>query len=92
MVISWLGTNSNLQSIVLNSHMDTVSCNAENWTHSPYAADIDSDGRIYARGTQDTKSIGVQYLAAIHSLKLAGVTNQRTIHVTFAPGRLDFFF
>ncbi|XP_055906622.1 aminoacylase-1-like [Eupeodes corollae] len=85
-VVTWLGTNPELPSIMLNSHMDVVAAFPENWSHPPFAADIDSEGRIFARGAQDMKSIGMQYLAAIRALKNAGVAAlKRTIHVTFVP-------
>lgn len=56
------------------------------WTHPPFAADIDEEGKIIARGTQDTKSLGMIYLAAIRALKQNGVTSlKRTFHITFVP-------
>lgn len=58
----------------------------DKWTHPPFGADIDSEGRIFARGSQDMKCVGVQYLAAIRALKKNGVTLKRTIHVMFVPG------
>lgn len=58
----------------------------DKWTHPPFGADIDSEGRIFARGAQDMKCVGVQYLAAIRALKKKGVTLKRTIHVMFVPG------
>ncbi|XP_055856130.1 aminoacylase-1-like [Episyrphus balteatus] len=84
-IITWLGIDPELPSIMLNSHMDVVSVYPEKWSHPPFAAEIDSEGRIFARGAQDMKSIGMQYLAAIRALKKDGVTLKRTIHVTFVP-------
>lgn len=84
-VISWYGENPLLPTIMLNSHMDVVPAYAEHWTHPPFAANIDENGRIYARGTQDTKAIGMQYLAAIRELKNSGQKLKRTVHVTFVP-------
>lgn len=57
----------------------------EKWTHKPFSADL-IDGKIYARGTQDMKSVGIQYLEAIRYLKEDGVRLKRTIHITFVPG------
>lgn len=66
--------------------MDVVPVYEEYWTHPPFAADIDENGRIFARGSQDMKSIGTQYLAAIRALKRDGVKElKRTIHITFVP-------
>lgn len=87
-VMSWIGEQPTLPTIMLNSHMDVVPAYPEQWSHPPFAANIDENGRIYARGSQDTKGIGMQYLAAIRELKKAGQTFKRTIHVTFVPGKL----
>lgn len=83
-VLTWIGSQPNLPSIVLNSHMDVVPVFPEHWTHPPFAADIDSDGKIFARGSQDMKCVGVQYLGAIRALKKDGVNQlKRTIHIMF---------
>lgn len=85
-VLTWVGSQPNLPSIILNSHMDVVPVFEEHWTHPPFAADIDKDGNIFARGAQDMKCVGVQYLAAIRALKRDGVQQlKRTIHVVFVP-------
>lgn len=70
---------------MLNSHTDVVPVFEEFWTHPPFAADIDENGRIIARGAQDTKSLGMIHLAAIRELKRNGRQLKRTIHVTFTP-------
>lgn len=46
---------------------------------------MDEQGNIYARGSQDMKSVGIQYLEAIRRLKLNGQRCERTIHVSFVP-------
>lgn len=84
-VISWIGRNPSLPSIMLNSHMDVVPVFPEQWSHPPFAADIDDEGRIFARGAQDMKSIGVLYLAVIRALKQFGQTLERTLHLTYVP-------
>lgn len=86
-VMSWIGAQPTLPAIMLNSHMDVVPAYPEQWSHPPFAANIDENGRIYARGSQDMKGIGMQYLAAIRELKKAGQTFKRTIHVIFVPGK-----
>ncbi|XP_053949825.1 aminoacylase-1-like [Anastrepha ludens] len=84
-VITWVGQRPELPTIVLNSHMDVVPVYPEKWTHPPFSADIDDEGRIFARGSQDMKCVGMQYLAAIRALRKNGVTLKRTIHVIFVP-------
>lgn len=48
---------------------------------------MDADGNIYARGAQDMKSVGIEYLEAIRKLKKDKVVLKRTIHITFVPGK-----
>lgn len=84
-IITWTGSQPNLPSILLNSHMDVVPVFADKWHHAPFGAEMDKDGRIYARGAQDMKCVGTQYLAAIRALRKAKITLKRTIHVSFVP-------
>lgn len=71
---------------MLNSHTDVVPVFEEYWTYPPFNADVDEDGRIFARGSQDSKGLGMMYLAAIRALKRDGIKQlKRTIHVTFVP-------
>ncbi|KAG6408340.1 hypothetical protein SASPL_131345 [Salvia splendens] len=53
----------------------------------PFAAHRAADGRIYARGAQDDKCIGMQYLEAIRELKKSslGHTPLRTVHISYVP-------
>lgn len=83
-IISWRGTNEKLPSIILHSHMDVVPVFPEHWTHDPFAADKDEKGNIYARGSQDMKCVGIQYMEAIRGLKNSGVRLLRTVHVTWS--------
>jgi aminoacylase len=46
---------------------------------------MDEKGNIYARGSQDMKCVGIQYLEAIRRMKLNGQKLKRTIHITFVP-------
>lgn len=62
----------------------------DKWTYKPFSADL-VDGKIYARGAQDMKCVGIQYLEAIRYLKEEGVRLKRTVHVTFVPGNDDDF-
>ncbi|XP_031625420.1 aminoacylase-1A-like [Contarinia nasturtii] len=85
-LMTWPGSQPELPTIVLNSHMDVVPVYEEFWTHPPFAAEMDNKGNIYARGAQDMKSVGMQYLAAIRALHRDGVQQlKRTIHVLFVP-------
>ncbi|XP_075156647.1 aminoacylase-1B [Haematobia irritans] len=82
-LLTWNGSDPSLSSILLNSHMDVVPVFAENWKHKPFGGEMDEDGKIYGRGAQDMKCVGMQYLGALRALKKKGVQCRRTIHLTF---------
>ena len=83
-VITWVGTEPSLPSLVLNSHYDVVPCFREHWNTDPYAAVRLENGDIVARGTQDMKSVCVQYLLAVQRLVTKGPL-RRTVHLTYVP-------
>ncbi|PJF16762.1 hypothetical protein PSACC_03432 [Paramicrosporidium saccamoebae] len=78
------GSNPTLPSLLLNSHTDVVPVTLEKWTHDPFSADL-VDGKIYARGSQDMKSVGIAYLEAIRRLKKDGHAFARSVHLSFVP-------
>lgn len=85
------GTCPDLASILLNSHMDVVPVFEDKWRCDPFSADI-IDGKIYGRGTQDMKSVGIQsnladsrYLEAIRRIVLENKDLDRTVHILFVP-------
>ena len=84
-ILTWVGKSPKLPSIILNSHMDVVPVFEEFWTHKPFDADMGKDGKIYARGSQDMKCVGMQYLAVLRCFKRNKVQLNRTIHVMFVP-------
>ncbi|CAG7880598.1 unnamed protein product [Brassica rapa] len=84
-LLKWAGSEPSLPAILLNSHVDVVPFEAEKWDHPPLGAEIDEDGRIYARGTQDMKSVGMQYLEAIRKLVASEYKPLRSVYVTFVP-------
>ncbi|CAB1354153.1 unnamed protein product [Coregonus sp. 'balchen'] len=85
-IMTWQGTNPTLKSILLNSHTDVVPVYQEHWKYDSFAAVKDPEGNIYARGTQDMKSVTIQYIQAIRRLKAEGKKFMRTIHLMFVPG------
>lgn len=84
-IISWKGTEPEKPSILLNAHMDVVPVVPEKWKYPPFGAEMDKEGNIYARGTQDTKSLTIQHLEAIRRLKMNGIRLKRTVHISMAP-------
>lgn len=59
----------------------------ENWTYKPFAAVKDENGNIYARGAQDMKCVGIQYIETIRKYIQDGIRLKRTLHLTFVPGK-----
>ncbi|XP_049868174.1 aminoacylase-1-like [Pectinophora gossypiella] len=88
-VLKWPSTNSSLSSIMLNSHMDVVPASeSDGWTYPPFSAYLDDEGVIWGRGTQDMKSVSIQYLEALKKLKADNVTLLRDVYLTLMPGDL----
>ncbi|XP_026315758.1 aminoacylase-1-like [Hyposmocoma kahamanoa] len=85
-VIKWPGLNSTLGSIMLNSHMDVVPADEnDGWTNPPFSGYLDSEGVIWGRGTQDMKSVGIQYYIALKRLKAKNITLLRDVYMTLMP-------
>ena len=90
-LMTWTGLEPDLPAILLNSHMDMTKIIKE-WRHDPFSAYLDTnDQKIYARGAQDSKCVGIQYLEAVRRLKISGRLLNRTIYITFMPGKTRFF-
>nr|CAD7393803.1 unnamed protein product [Timema cristinae] len=85
-VITWRGSEPALPAILLNSHMDVFPTSNLRWQREPFAAEMDEEGNIFARGTQDTKAVGIQYMEAVRWIRAAGLTLRRTVHIAFTPG------
>ncbi|CAM0911981.1 unnamed protein product [Alopecurus aequalis] len=86
LLLRWPGRRPSLPSILLNSHTDVVPSEPKKWEHAPFSAALDeASGRIYARGSQDMKCVGMQYLEAIRRLRNVGFVPDRNIYITFVP-------
>lgn len=86
LIFTWPGSDPTLPSILLNSHLDSVPAEPAKWVHPPFSAHYTSDGKIFARGAQDDKCIGIQYLEAMKSLELQKhFVPLRSVHVSFVP-------
>ena len=53
LLLRWNGKDSSREPVLLMSHHDTVEASGS-WTHPPFSGAI-ADGRIWGRGTLDTK-------------------------------------
>ncbi|PRQ25218.1 putative N-acyl-aliphatic-L-amino acid amidohydrolase [Rosa chinensis] len=85
LLLKWPGSDPSLPSILLNSHTDVVPAEHDKWAHHPFSAHVDPSGKIYARGSQDMKCVGLQYLEAIRRLKASGFKPTRTVYLSFVP-------
>lgn len=85
-LLKWAGKNPTLPTILLNSHTDVVPTEDHKWAHPPFQAHLDpTSGHIYARGSQDMKCVGLQYLEAIRKLQASGFCPLRTVYLSFVP-------
>jgi len=84
-VMTLVGMDPSLPSLLLNSHTDVVPVFEEHWHCDAFSAYKDEKGNIYGRGTQDMKSVGIQYMEAMRRIIKEGKMFLRTIHVMFVP-------
>lgn len=103
-VAKWTGRNPSLPVILLNSHYDVVPAAPEDWSFPPFEGRLVSGGdngagknggavpKIYGRGTQDMKCVGVQYMEAIRKIVCRDDNGgdpawrpERTIYLTYVP-------
>jgi aminoacylase len=87
-VITYKNLNENeleqTKSIMLSSHTDVVPVDYSAWNTDPFVPEI-INGRIYARGSQDMKGVGIQYLEAVYRLKQKNQKLNYIIHIVFVP-------
>lgn len=84
-IITFIGTDPDLPSLLLNSHTDVVPVFPEYWKYDPFSAHKEDNGDIYGRGTQDMKCVGIQYLEAIKRLRKQNIILLRSIHISYMP-------
>jgi acetylornithine deacetylase/succinyl-diaminopimelate desuccinylase-like protein len=64
--------------LILLHHIDVVPASAEAWETDPLKAVI-KDGKLYGRGTLDTKGLGIAHLQAFLALHESGVQPNRDV-------------
>ena len=79
-LLKWEGEDSSLAPVVLMAHHDVVAADPQTWTHDPFAAEIEG-GRIYARGSLDTKCLLAGLYEATETLLAEGFTPPRTVYL-----------
>lgn len=77
--LSYAGNQSKEGPLVLISHVDVVDGDAEKWDY-PVFGGVEADGRIYGRGTLDTKHLTMMELGAFLYLKHSGKKLRRDVY------------
>ena len=74
-LLYWKGSDPALAPVGLMNHHDVVEAGGQ-WTHAPFSGDI-ADGKVWGRGTLDTKGGLSMMLQAAEELAAAGYTPKR---------------
>ncbi|MBP3567799.1 MAG: M20/M25/M40 family metallo-hydrolase [Lachnospiraceae bacterium] len=70
LLFKWSGKGTH-EPVLFMSHHDVVEA-AGVWEHEPFSGDIDKEGRVWGRGTVDTKASLFCLLTAVEELIVAG--------------------
>ena len=77
LLLRWAGTDTQAAPILLMHHHDVVEAPGQ-WTHAPFAGDI-ADGKLWGRGTLDTKGGLWAMLQAAEELAAEGFVPRRDV-------------
>ena len=78
------GTDASAPGLLLHGHLDVVPAIASDWTHPPFAAEIE-DGFIWGRGAVDMKNMDAMILAVARAWGRTGDRPRRDITVLLLP-------
>lgn len=92
LVARWPGADPQAPALLAHHHLDVVPAEPADWTVPPFAGEV-KDGCVWGRGAVDMKGSIAATLAAVRSLRDAGVTPPRDVVLAFsadeeAGGRL----
>ena len=79
LLIHWKGSSSD-KPLVLMSHQDTVPADGK-WLHEPFSGDI-VHGRVWGRGTSDTKGTLMGFFQAVEELLEEGYTPKQDLYLS----------
>lgn len=82
LLLKWKGTDPSLKPIMLMNHHDVVEASGD-WTHPPFSGAI-ADGKVWGRGTLDTKGGLAMMLQAAEELITEGFTPKRDTYFVTA--------
>ena len=79
LLYKWPGAG-NHEPILLMSHQDVVEATGT-WEHEPFSGDIDEEGRVWGRGTVDTKASLFCIFTAFEELIADGYTPECDVYI-----------
>ena len=79
LLVYWKGSSSD-RPLVLMSHQDTVPADGK-WIHEPFSGDI-AYGRVWGRGTSDTKASLMGFFAAVEELLEEGFIPAQDVYLS----------
>ena len=79
LLYKWAGKH-NADPIILMSHQDVVEAGGK-WEHAPFSGDIDENGRVWGRGTVDTKGSLFCIFSALEELLEAGYEPEGDVYI-----------
>ena len=82
LLLKWKGTDPSLKPVMLMNHHDVVEASGE-WTHPAFSGEI-ADGKVWGRGTLDTKGGLAMMLQAAEELIKEGFTPKRDTYFVTA--------
>ncbi len=78
LLFKWTGKASE-KPIVLMSHQDVVPAEGQ-WLHGPFSGDI-ADGKVWGRGTADTKASVMAFFQAVEELLASGYVPEQDVYL-----------
>lgn len=79
LLFKWKGTGQH-EPILMMSHQDVVEANGT-WEHEPFSGDIDELGRVWGRGTVDTKASLFCIFTAVEELIKEGYVPECDVYI-----------
>lgn len=77
-LIARLRGNGGEAPILLSSHLDVVSAEAQDWTHPPFAG-VEADGCIWGRGAIDMKGFTAMAITVLRQIQRRGIPLKRDL-------------
>ncbi|MSO26791.1 MAG: M20/M25/M40 family metallo-hydrolase [Candidatus Nanopelagicales bacterium] len=78
------GTDPSAPALLLHGHLDVVPAMANDWSHPPFAAEIDG-GFVWGRGAVDMKDMDAMILVVVRGWGFTGIRPRRDVVVLFLP-------